>query len=130
MLDAAVVCSNPWNLEVGNLALQRTWLGSEVYSKTMGTSMKKLFEESGLSGLLVLNPLANEWNSHVDAISQNPRVDIEKVRNITYLYEFDRYEFCLSECCRAKPVTESFRARLGAILPKGHTIVMHPPVTR
>ena len=55
MLKAAVVCSNPWNLESGNLALQRTWLGSEIYSKTMGTSMKKLFEESGLSLLFFLN---------------------------------------------------------------------------
>ena len=52
MLSAAVVCSNPWNLEAANLALQRTWLGSEVYSKMMGTSMRKLFEESDLSGLL------------------------------------------------------------------------------
>lgn len=60
MLDAAVVCSNPWNLEAGSLALQRTWLGSEVYSKTMGASMKKLFEESGLSGLLFSTLLANE----------------------------------------------------------------------
>lgn len=51
MLHAAVVCSNPWNLEAGNLALQRTWLGSEVYLKTMGSSMKRLFEESELSGL-------------------------------------------------------------------------------
>ena len=96
MLAAAVVCSNPWNLEASNLALQRTWLGSEVYSKTMGTSMKKLFEESGLSGLLTLTLPANEWNSHVDAISKNPRVDIERVRKIQYLYEFDRYGF-LSE---------------------------------
>lgn len=44
LLDAAVVCSNPWNLEVGSLALQRTWLGLEVYSKTMGRNMKRLFE--------------------------------------------------------------------------------------
>ena len=44
MLKAAVVCSNPWNLEAGSLALQRTWLGLDVYSKTMGTSMKALFE--------------------------------------------------------------------------------------
>ncbi|CAF9915577.1 MAG: hypothetical protein ALECFALPRED_010249 [Alectoria fallacina] len=71
-LKAAVVCSNPWNLETGNLALRRTWLGHEVYSKTMGTSMKQLFE------------------SHVEELSKNPRVDIEKVRKITYLYEFDR----------------------------------------
>lgn len=46
MLKAAVVCSNPWNLETGNNALNRTWLGLEVYSKTMGTNMKKLFEKS------------------------------------------------------------------------------------
>ncbi len=60
MLAAAVVCSNPWNLEASNLALQRTWLGSEVYSKTMGTSMKKLFEESDLLGVLTLTLPANE----------------------------------------------------------------------
>ena len=28
--------------------------------------------------------------SHVDAIAKNPRLDIEKVRNIRYLFEFDR----------------------------------------
>ena len=59
MLKAAVVCSNPWNLETANLALQRTWLGSEIYSRTMGTSMKMLFEESDLSGLSSLNVMAD-----------------------------------------------------------------------
>jgi len=49
-LKAAVVCSNPWNLDAGSLALQRTWLGMEVYSKTMGTSMKKLFETYRANG--------------------------------------------------------------------------------
>ncbi|KAM5473114.1 hypothetical protein MauCBS54593_002828 [Microsporum audouinii] len=44
-LKAAVVCSNPWNLEVSSLALQRTWVGTQVYSKTMGASMKRLFEQ-------------------------------------------------------------------------------------
>ncbi|KAI9878744.1 MAG: hypothetical protein M1830_010650 [Pleopsidium flavum] len=71
-LKAAVVCSNPWNLEVGSLALQRSWLGLEVYSKTMGNNMKKLFE------------------SHVEQISENPRIDVDRVRKITYLHEFDR----------------------------------------
>lgn len=52
--------------------------------------MRKLFEESGLSGLLFYTASANEWYSHVDAISKNPRVDIEKVRKVKYLYEFDR----------------------------------------
>ena len=74
--------------------------------------------------------MANEWNSHVEELSKNPRVDIEKVRKITYLYEFDRYALCLNEYPGAKPITENSKAQLGAILLKGHTIAMHPPVTR
>ncbi len=64
--------SGPWNLEVGSLALQRSFLGLHVYSRTMGTNMKKLFE------------------THVDQISKNPRIDVEKIRKLKYLYEFDR----------------------------------------
>ncbi|PGH04767.1 hypothetical protein AJ79_06989 [Helicocarpus griseus UAMH5409] len=71
-LSAGVICSSPWNLEVSSLALQRTWIGLEMYSKTMGNNMKNLFEQ------------------HVDQISQHPRVDVERVRNIKYLHEFDR----------------------------------------
>jgi uncharacterized protein len=72
-LKAAMVLSNPWNLEVTSLALQRTWLGLNVYLRSMGTNMKKLFE------------------THVDQVSKNPRIDIEKVRTVKYLFEFDRY---------------------------------------
>ncbi|KAI9762320.1 MAG: hypothetical protein M4579_000469 [Chaenotheca gracillima] len=72
ILKAAVVCSNPWNLEIGSKALQRTWLGLEVYSKTMGNSMRALFEK------------------HVDQIRENSNVDIESVRKVKYLHEFDR----------------------------------------
>ncbi|KAJ5902511.1 hypothetical protein N7495_003039 [Penicillium taxi] len=75
-LKGAVLCASPWNLDIGNVALQRTWIGREVYSKTMGTSMKKLFEQ------------------HVDQVSTNPRIDVEAVRGITYLYEFDRHLQC------------------------------------
>ncbi|WEW61958.1 hypothetical protein PRK78_007458 [Emydomyces testavorans] len=71
-LKAAVICSNPWNLEIGSIALQRTWLGLEVYSKTMGTNMRQLFEE------------------HVKVVEQHPRVDVDRVRNTKYLHEFDR----------------------------------------
>ncbi|KAL8732010.1 MAG: hypothetical protein Q9181_004087 [Wetmoreana brouardii] len=46
LLEAAVVCSNPWNLDVGAVALQRTWLGLEVYSKTMGANLRSLFDLS------------------------------------------------------------------------------------
>ncbi|KAL8830235.1 MAG: hypothetical protein Q9191_001549 [Dirinaria sp. TL-2023a] len=45
MLEAVVVCSNPWNLEAGSLALQRSWLGLHVYSRAMATNMKTLFEK-------------------------------------------------------------------------------------
>ena len=44
-LKSAVLCASPWNLETCSLNLQRTWLGMEVYSKTMGSSMKRLFEQ-------------------------------------------------------------------------------------
>ncbi|KAK2796963.1 hypothetical protein FQN51_008929 [Onygenales sp. PD_10] len=71
-LEAGVICSSPWNLEASSLALQRSWIGREMYSRTMGTNMKRLFEQ------------------HVDKISQHPRVNVERVRNITYLHEFDR----------------------------------------
>jgi uncharacterized protein len=71
-LRAAMVLSNPWNLEVSSLALQRTYLGLHVYSRTMGMNMKKLFE------------------THVDQISKDPVIDVDKVRSVSYLHEFDR----------------------------------------
>jgi hypothetical protein len=43
-LKAAVVCGSPWNLETSSVALQRTWMGLGVYSRAMGSNMKKLFE--------------------------------------------------------------------------------------
>ncbi|EAW08659.1 putative hydrolase, alpha/beta fold family [Aspergillus clavatus NRRL 1] len=75
-LKAAVLCASPWNLPVSSANLQRTWLGLEVYSKTMGTSMKRLFEQ------------------HVEQVSKNPRVDVEAVRKSKYLHEFDRALQC------------------------------------
>ncbi|OCL14433.1 carboxylesterase-like protein [Glonium stellatum] len=72
-LKAAVVCSNPWNLEVSSLALQRSWIGLEVYSKIMGGNMRKLFER------------------HSDQILKIPNIDVDKIKKIKYLHEFDRY---------------------------------------
>lgn len=43
-MEAAVVCSNPWNLEQGSLALQRSWMGKEVYSTTMAENLKVLLK--------------------------------------------------------------------------------------
>lgn len=42
---AAFIMSSPWDLQAGNLALQRTWFKHNVYSKALGSSMKQLFEE-------------------------------------------------------------------------------------
>ncbi|KAJ5570273.1 uncharacterized protein N7459_009703 [Penicillium hispanicum] len=75
-LKAAVLCASPWNLDVSSVTLQQTWIGREMYSKTMGTSMKKLFE------------------AHVDQVATNPRIDVETVRSSTYLHEFDRALQC------------------------------------
>lgn len=72
MLKAVVVISNPWNLDTGSLALQRTWLGRELYSRTMGSNMLKLFER------------------HVEQIAKNPKIDVERIRSVKYLHEFDR----------------------------------------
>ncbi|KAF1952004.1 AB-hydrolase YheT [Byssothecium circinans] len=72
VLKAAVACSNPWNLEVCNVGLQRTWLGLEVYSRIMGGNLVKLYER------------------HKDMLLQNPGVTDEKVRACKYLFEFDR----------------------------------------
>lgn len=75
-LRAGVACSNPWNLELCNVELQRTWLGHEIYCKTMGTNLKALFER------------------HKDQILQNQEIDVKKVRGSKYLYEFDRHVQC------------------------------------
>ncbi|KAL9012608.1 MAG: hypothetical protein Q9173_002625 [Seirophora scorigena] len=72
LLDAAVVCSNPWNLDVGSLALQRTWLGLNAYSKSMARDLKGLFE------------------LHIEQLSKNQCLDVDKIRAVKYLHEFDR----------------------------------------
>ncbi|KAJ5338866.1 AB-hydrolase YheT [Penicillium brevicompactum] len=75
-LKGAVICASPWNLTVSNVKLQDTWIGKNIYSKAMGTSMKKLFEQ------------------HVDQVSKNPRIDVDAIRSINYLHEFDRALQC------------------------------------
>ncbi|KAL6231541.1 hypothetical protein BDW75DRAFT_233500 [Aspergillus navahoensis] len=75
-LKAAVLCANPWNLEVSSVAMQSNLMGLKVYSKVMSASMKKLFEQ------------------HADQVVKNPRVDAAAVMSATYLHEFDRALQC------------------------------------
>ncbi|KAH9837514.1 alpha/beta hydrolase fold [Teratosphaeria destructans] len=76
LLSAAVVVSNPWKLEVSNAALQRTYLGREVYSKAMGNHMRKLFE------------------THREQILKNKALSEGRILKLKYLYEFDREVQC------------------------------------
>ena len=95
-MKAAVVCGSPWNLEVSSLALQRTWLGLGIYSRVMGSNMKKLFELYAKETLWDMRRECSNADafksSHVEEISKNPRIDVEKVRGVKYLHEFDRLE--------------------------------------
>jgi len=75
-MDAAVVVSNPWKLEVSSLALQRTYIGLEVYSKTMGNHMRALFE------------------LHKDEVLKNKALDVHEIRKLKHLFEFDRAVQC------------------------------------
>lgn len=73
---AAVALSCPWALDVSNMALQRTFLGREVYSRAMGTNLKKLF------------------NKHKEFVLQIPGIDETEVQKVRYLHEFDRAIQC------------------------------------
>ena len=71
-LTAAVVCSNPWNLEVAHKALIRSWAGREVYSAAMGANLRRLFER------------------HAPTLTANARIDAARVRRGRLLHDFDR----------------------------------------
>ncbi|KAL2160572.1 hypothetical protein VTH06DRAFT_1260 [Thermothelomyces fergusii] len=72
LLKAAIAVGNPFDLEVANKSLQRTLLGKQVYSRVMGSNMKKLI------------------NTHKDAILKYTNLDFDRIQQITYLHEFDR----------------------------------------
>ncbi|TDZ74106.1 putative esterase [Colletotrichum trifolii] len=78
LLKAAIVCSNPFNLEVSNKALKRSFIGREVYQRVMGTSMKEL----------IFN--------HQDEIEKHTTLDLERLKKATYLWEFDREVQCIA----------------------------------
>ena len=69
---AAIVVSNPWDLNIGNTILKRSWIGRNVYLRALGASTKALFFK------------------HPEAVKWNPNIDPDAVRKVKYLYEFDR----------------------------------------
>ncbi|KAK4219699.1 Alpha/Beta hydrolase protein [Rhypophila decipiens] len=71
-LKGAISVSNPFELDVTNKALQRTFLGKEVYQRVMGSNMKKLI------------------NCHKESLVGKTKLDFDAIDRLTYLYEFDR----------------------------------------
>ncbi|KAJ3498226.1 hypothetical protein NLG97_g1284 [Lecanicillium saksenae] len=76
VLKAAVVCSNPFNLDCTSKLMQSTFIGREVYLRVMGTSMKQLIA------------------THETEIKQYTKLDLEAISNVTYLHDFDREVQC------------------------------------
>ena len=69
---SAIVVSNPWDLNLSNTLLQRSWIGRNVYLRALGASLKILFFK---------NP---------EAVNRNPNIDLDAVRKVKYLHDFDR----------------------------------------
>jgi predicted alpha/beta-fold hydrolase len=76
LLSAAIIVSNPWNLEASSNSLKRSWIGSEVYSKAMGSHMRALFD------------------IHQDKVTENKLIKTEKIHSLKYLWDFDREVQC------------------------------------
>lgn len=76
LLRGAVVCSNPFNLEISSKILQNSYIGKEVYLRVMGMALKELVR------------------THREEIEKASVVDVEAVLNVTYLNEFDRLIQC------------------------------------
>ncbi|RYP24553.1 hypothetical protein DL765_000573 [Monosporascus sp. GIB2] len=75
-LKAAVVCANPWDLQVSNKELRRTFIGHEVYQRVLGTAMRRLSA------------------THKEEIQKYTNIDYDRLTKLTYLYEFDRAYQC------------------------------------
>lgn len=75
-LRAALVLSCPWNLDVSNLALQRSWFRREVYARAMGNNLKKLYAK------------------HKESILKISAIDDDEIARVRYLHEFDRAIQC------------------------------------
>ncbi|KAL1869715.1 hypothetical protein VTK73DRAFT_2956 [Phialemonium thermophilum] len=94
-LKGAVVVGNPFDLQLSSKALQRTLLGKEVYQRFMG-SMGFLQPVSLFPGLVRLTVLIAAANMkrliglHKESLMKHTDLPWDRIRNVTYLYEFDR----------------------------------------
>ncbi|KAF2213521.1 hypothetical protein CERZMDRAFT_39310 [Cercospora zeae-maydis SCOH1-5] len=71
-IRAAVVCSNPWNLEVVDIALRRSWMGLYIYSQAMASGVKQIVKR------------------HAAMLSRNSAITAAAVEKIQYFFDFDK----------------------------------------
>jgi uncharacterized protein len=83
-LRAAIVCSNPWNLELSSLRMRTSWLNREIYSRALASGLKKYVFEFVLvvPSELVITDVEDR---HAQEISQYASLDIEKVQRVNKL---------------------------------------------
>lgn len=84
--------ANPFDLEVANKALQRSFVGKQVYSRVMGST----FRQRGVTFTLcrVSNRQTGNMKklitTHKDAVLKHTNLDFDNIQKVTYLHEFDR----------------------------------------
>ncbi|KAF2836899.1 AB-hydrolase YheT [Patellaria atrata CBS 101060] len=72
LFKAAVVCSNPWNLDISDQFLRNSFIGNQIYERVMGNNVKHLA------------------NLNAEQICKVPGIDMEGIERIKHLYDFDR----------------------------------------
>jgi len=91
-LKAAISVGNPFNLELSNKGLQRSFLGHQVYQRAMGCKHYVNVNVVRFSVWLI-DAIANMKrliSRHKDAVLEHTNLDYDRILKITYLYEFDR----------------------------------------
>lgn len=95
-LKAALVCSNPFNLEISSKLLQSSFIGKELYLRVMGSMFlvhsghpwhKTSLADACLCPQAAMKRLIE---THKKELQQHTDLDLESVMKITYLHEFDR----------------------------------------
>ncbi|KAJ1329498.1 hypothetical protein MN608_06234 [Microdochium nivale] len=76
LFKAAVVCANPWNLEMSNKMLSSSLIGKNIYQRVLGTAMRKLAAD------------------HKEELIKFTNIDYNTLTKLTYLHEFDRAYQC------------------------------------
>ncbi|KAI5924299.1 Alpha/Beta hydrolase protein [Camillea tinctor] len=96
-LKAAVVCANPWNLDVSNKMLESSYIGHEVYLRTLGSKFNGPLPPLSSLPPNPLKPdslraLATQHRAEIE--KYNADVDMAELFRVRYLYEFDRAYQC------------------------------------